>query len=91
MIDPNDVPPLDASEPEPEAADTAGSGSLNFYIVLGVRSSARPDDIKAAYRRLSRELHPDVNPDPDAAKRFRDIQEAYEVLSNKAKRKKQEV
>jgi putative DNA primase/helicase len=83
MIDPNDVPPMD----EPEA-ESAGSARLNYYIVLGVRSSASPDDIKAARRRLSRELHPDVNQDPDAAKRFRDIQEAYEVLSNKAKRKR---
>jgi putative DNA primase/helicase len=86
--DANDVPPLDESGPEPDTADTAGSGSLNYYIVLGVRSSATPDDIKAAYRRLSRELHPDVNPDPDAAKRFRDVKEAYDVLSNTAKRKK---
>jgi putative DNA primase/helicase len=77
---PGDVPPMD----EPESA---GSARLNFYIVLGVRSSASTDDIKAAYRRLSRELHPDVNPDPDAAKRFRDVKEAYDVLSNTTKRK----
>jgi hypothetical protein len=81
--DPDD-PPTDESE----AADIGGSTRLNYYIVLGVRASASADDIKAAYRRLSRELHPDVNPDPDAAKRFRDVKDAYDVLSNTAKRKR---
>lgn len=61
---------------------------MNFYVVLGVRKSAGDDAIKQAYRRLSRELHPDVNPDPDAAKRFRDVKDAYDVLSDTAKRKK---
>lgn len=75
MIDPDDVPPMD-------------DAPMNFYVVLGVRSGASDDDIKAAYRRLSRELHPDVNPDPDAARRFRDVKDAYDVLSNTAKRKK---
>lgn len=75
MINPDDVPPMD-------------DAPMNYYIVIGVRSGASADDIKSAYRRLSRELHPDVNPDPDAAKRFRDVKDAYDVLSNAAKRNK---
>jgi putative DNA primase/helicase len=78
MNDANDVPPMD---------EQAG-GSLRYYVVLGVHASASPDEIKAAYRRLAKELHPDVNSDPDAAKRFRDVKAAYDVLSNATKRKR---
>jgi putative DNA primase/helicase len=83
MIDANEVPPM----PDDDEMPPNGAGMMDFYVVLGVRASASTDDIKAAYRRLARELHPDVNSDPDAAKRFRDIKEAYDTLSNPAKRK----
>jgi molecular chaperone DnaJ len=58
-----------------------------FYDILGVKRDASEKDIKAAYRKLARKHHPDVNPgDKSAEERFKEISEAYEVLSNKSKR-----
>lgn len=54
----------------------------DFYEVLGVARDAGPDDIQRAYRRLARESHPDVNKTPDAERRFQEIAEAYDVLSD---------
>ena len=58
----------------------------DYYATLGVRRDASQDEIKKAYRRLARELHPDVNPDPDTQERFKEITQAYEVLSDPNKR-----
>lgn len=61
----------------------------DYYRVLGVGKSATQKEIKSAYRKLARAHHPDVNPDdPDAQERFKDINEAYQVLGDPEKRKK---
>lgn len=58
----------------------------DLYQVLGVRRDASPQDIKKAFRQLAREYHPDVNSDPQAEHRFKEISVAYETLSDPAKR-----
>src|SRR5262245_35340404 len=58
----------------------------DYYAVLGVRRDANADQIKLEYRRLARELHPDVNPDPVTQERFKEVTQAYEVLSDPDKR-----
>src|SRR5664279_4939638 len=62
---------------------------VDYYKTLGVAKNASADDIKKAYRKLARKLHPDLNPnDKDAHKKFQQINEANEVLSDPEKRKK---
>jgi len=58
----------------------------DHYEVLGVDRNASPDEIKKAYRRLARELHPDVNPSPEASERFKLVTHAYDVLSDPRER-----
>ena len=57
------------------------------YEVLGVARSASEDDIKKAYRKLARQFHPDRNPgDKQAETKFKEVQEAYDLVSDKEKR-----
>src|ERR687886_38509 len=66
-----------------------GTRVRDYYEVLGVPRSASQKEIKAAFRKLARQHHPDVNPgDPEAAEKFKEINEAHEVLSDPEKRKK---
>jgi curved DNA-binding protein len=62
---------------------------IDYYKVLGLDKNATPDDVKKAYRKLARKLHPDLNPnDKEAHKKFQQVNEANEVLSDPEKRKK---
>ncbi|MBP3635007.1 MAG: molecular chaperone DnaJ [Bacilli bacterium] len=59
----------------------------DYYEVLGVSKTADDKEIKSAFRRLAKQYHPDLNKDPDAPEKFKEVQEAYEVLSDPNKRK----
>src|SRR5687768_15015635 len=73
---------LDAGAERPPVAK-------DYYEILGVPKTATEKEIKAAYRKLARKHHPDVNPgDKKAEDQFKDISEAYEVLSDEEKRRK---
>ncbi|MBN2470727.1 MAG: molecular chaperone DnaJ [Anaerolineae bacterium] len=58
----------------------------DYYDVLGVQRGAEPQEIKKAFRRLAQKFHPDVNREPDAEERFKEINDAYQILSDPDKR-----
>ncbi len=61
--------------------------ATDYYGVLGLARGASDNDIKKAYRRLARDLHPDVNPDPEAKERFQEVSKAYQALTDPEKRR----
>ncbi|XVF74761.1 hypothetical protein PTKIN_Ptkin13bG0137300 [Pterospermum kingtungense] len=65
---------------------TVVAASGDYYATLGIPKSASSKEIKAAYRRLARQYHPDVNKEPGATEKFKEISAAYEVLSDDKKR-----
>jgi curved DNA-binding protein len=64
------------------------AAARDFYDILGVSRSASQDEIQSAYRKLARTYHPDVNKDPAAEETFKDISEAYDVLSDPDQRRR---
>jgi curved DNA-binding protein len=58
----------------------------DYYLILGVDPAADAKEIKSAYRKLARKYHPDVNPEPEAEARFKEVAEAYEVLKDASRR-----
>ena len=95
---------MNADDPDSDRADTDQSTigdlqlsksrseieiDMDFYIVLGVDRGAPAGDIKRAYKRLARRLHPDINPgDHEAAARFRQVLDAYETLMDPDRRRR---
>ncbi|MDE1861433.1 MAG: molecular chaperone DnaJ [Thaumarchaeota archaeon] len=63
------------------------SAKRDYYEVLGIQKNASPDEIKSQYRKLALKFHPDRNKSPEAAEHFKEISEAYAVLSDAEKRK----
>jgi molecular chaperone DnaJ len=76
---------VEARTPPPSGAAKHGDVATterDYYELLGLSRGASEQDIKSAFRKLARELHPDVSEAPDAEERFREVAEAYQVLSN---------
>jgi len=59
----------------------------DYYEILGVDKNASQEDIKKAYRNLAKKYHPDVSTEPNAEEKFKDVQKAYDCLSDEQKRR----
>lgn len=65
---------------------SSNSNKRDYYDVLGIAKNATEDEIKSAFKKMAIKYHPDRNKDPDATEKFKEINEAYQILSNKEKR-----
>lgn len=65
-----------------------GTRTKDYYAILGVPRTATTADIKRAYRKLAKQYHPDINDNPDAAQRFRELTEAYDTLTDPDRRRR---
>ena len=74
--------------PAPVSFSPVATTERDFYLILGVERSATDADIKRAFRKLAQQWHPDVNTDPAAHERFKEINEAYQVLSDPERRQR---
>src|SRR3712207_7011710 len=79
--------PATSARSWPRAEVRDFSMATDYYGVLGLARGASDNEIKKAYRRLARDLHPDVNPDPEAKERFQEVTRAYEALTDPEKRR----
>lgn len=66
---------------------TSSLSSKDYYKILGVSKNSSAKDIKKAYYQLAKKYHPDTNKDSDSSKKFQEVSEAYEILSDDTKRK----
>lgn len=66
---------------------TSSLASKDYYKILGVSKNSSSKDVKKAYYQLAKKYHPDTNKDPNASKKFQEVSEAYEILSDDTKRK----
>lgn len=77
--------PAPKADPPPPPPRRPARSPGGLHDVLGVASTASPEQIRSAYRRLARQLHPDVNPDPAAAERFKQVTKAYDLLTRRSR------
>ena len=73
-------------QPPPVSFSSMATTERDFYVILGVERTATDAEIKRAFRKLAQQWHPDVNTDPAAQERFKEINEAYQVLSDPERR-----